>query len=203
MTFSEDESELIALAIDGDRDSLARLLEAYAPELRRRLQGKISTRWQALLSDDDILQQTFADAFMGIRRFQPSGPQAFLSWLVRISQNNLQDAIKHLQTRKSGGQQQQLAAGSDESYHRLMHDIADSISSPSIKAARNEIRQDLQQAIAKLPSGYQRIVLDYDIHGEAAEVVAERIGCSVGAMYMRRSRAHQMLGKIMGGNSPS
>jgi RNA polymerase sigma-70 factor, ECF subfamily len=200
MTILENESELIALAIDGDRDSLGRLLEAYAPELRRRLQGKISTRWQALLSDDDILQQTFADAFMGIKRFQSTGTQAFLAWLVRISQNNLQDAVKHLQANKSGGQQQQVAAGSDESYHRLMHDIADSISSPSIKAARKEIRHDLQQAIAKLPISYQQIVMDYDIHGESAEVVAERVGCSVGAMYMRRSRAHAMLGKIMDTN---
>ncbi len=201
MSILENESELIASAIGGDRDSLGTLLEAYAPELRRRLQGKISTRWQALLSDDDILQQTFADAFMGIKRFQPTGPQSFLSWLARISQNNLQDAIKHLQTQKSGGQQQPFVGGSEESYHRLMHGIADSISSPSFKAARGEIRKDLQQAIAKLPTGYQQIVMEYDINGDSAEEVAKRAGCSVGAMYMRRSRAHQMLGRIMEANA--
>lgn len=197
----ENESDLIALAVSGNREALGKLLETYAPELRNRLRGKISGRWQALLSDDDILQQTFADAFMGIKRFQPTGACSFLSWLVRISQNNLQDAIKHLQTHKSGGDRQQILAGSDESYHRLMHELADSISSPSVKAVRREVGQELRLAIAKLPIGYQQIVTEYDINGEPAETVAERVGCSIGAMYMRRSRAHTLLGKILDANA--
>lgn len=52
----ENECDLIALAVTDDRDSLGQLLAAYAPDLRRRLQGKISTRWQALLIADNILQ---------------------------------------------------------------------------------------------------------------------------------------------------
>ena len=56
------EDELLQQACDGDEKALGKLLDLHAPELRRVVAGKLSTKWQSLLSEEDVLQETFTDA---------------------------------------------------------------------------------------------------------------------------------------------
>lgn len=199
MTNSENEQQLIAEACRGDRQALGQLLTLYAPQLRKRIEGKIDSRWQSQLNEDDILQQTFADAFLGITRFQWNGPGSFIAWLSTLARNNLNDAVKHLQTVKSGGRERRASTSSDESYHQLMHHIAASTSTPSFKAARGESQRELLAALERLPANYRAVIQGYDLDGTPADVLAEQLKCSTGALYMRRSRALSLLAELLGG----
>ena len=75
--------------------------------------------------------------------------------------------------------------------------ISGSITTPSRKLARKEDAERLEQAINQLPDAYREVVVLYDLDGLAAQEAADRIGCTVGALYMRRSRAHAMLAEIL------
>ena len=60
---SPQNEELLQAAVLGDMDALERLLVFYAPKVRQSLVGKINPRWQALVTEDDILQETCMEAF--------------------------------------------------------------------------------------------------------------------------------------------
>ena len=97
----ENEPELVARARNGDEESLALLLRAHGPEVRRSLAGLVPKRWQALLSEEDVLQQTFTDAFLEIGRFVPLGDGAFVAWLKRMARNSLHDALRMLEAQRA------------------------------------------------------------------------------------------------------
>src|SRR5262245_23679710 len=87
--------ELLSKAVGGDTAALATLLERYGGDVRGRLQ--IEPKWSSLIDADDVMQVTYLEAFLQIRRFQPQGLPAFIGWLARIAENNLRDAIKELE----------------------------------------------------------------------------------------------------------
>lgn len=195
------ERDLLQRAVSGDREALGKLLENHSGSVRRSLEGKIDGRWQSQLSEDDVLQQTFADAFQGIHRFHGESEDAFRKWLICIARNNLLDALKHIRAAKSGGLSSRAIPGSDESYHRLMQEISAGQSTPSMHVARVETNERLENAITRLPPAYSLIVRSYDLGSKSAEDLAKELGCSTGAFYMRRSRAHAMLAKLLEGAS--
>lgn len=192
-----EESKLVDQAIQGDREALVQLLEQHGPATRRVITGKIDARWRSVLDEDDIMQQTYTDAFMGIRRFRPEGPESFARWLATLARHNLLDATKHLRAVKTGGNARQVVPSSEESCQRLWEQVSCSISTPSVKVARKETERMLADAIAQLPPAYVQVVTQYDLQGRPVEEIAASLGCSVGAIYMRRSRAHQLLSELL------
>lgn len=195
----EDQSgDLIDRAVAGDQKALSDLLEMHGPSVRRTLTGRIDRRWQAVLSEDDVMQETYADAFLGVGHFRPQGEQAFLRWLTTLARNNLLDAVRSLQTAKNGGDRVRLAnPGGGTSHHDLLVTISASLTTPSRKLGRKEDIELLERGLNQLPASYRDVVVLYDLKGLAAEDAAAQLGCSPGALYMRRSRAHAMLADLL------
>lgn len=198
--------DVLRRAVDGDRDALVTLFERYGPAVRRSLNGKIARRWRSLLSEDDVMQVTFAEAALGIQKLVIRSEAAFRNWLIKVADRNLHDAIKALQTDKRGGQWGRLdtapglSAGgpSDQSFVALYELLCLEANTPSRHVARGEARTALSDAIAALPETYAQVVRLYDLEGRSIEDVAETLNRSPGAVYMLRSRAHQRLHEIMG-----
>jgi DNA-directed RNA polymerase specialized sigma24 family protein len=78
MTQTDD--ELLERARAGSNEALAELLERHGPAVRAGLRGMIPARWRSLLSEDDVMQQTYADAALGLDRFESR--DAFQGWLA-------------------------------------------------------------------------------------------------------------------------
>ncbi len=192
------DNELLSRAVAGDRAALAELLNQSGAALRRKLQGQIARRWQSLLSEDDVLQETYAEAFLDITTFRPESEASFAAWLSSIAQNNLRDAIKGLEAEKRGGQRRRIqVTNADQSLSDLFALLADSGTSPTAHARRLELCQHLQRAIAQLPTAYAHVVQRYDLEGQSADELSTSLGCSTGAVYMRRARAHRTLRAIL------
>jgi RNA polymerase sigma-70 factor (ECF subfamily) len=194
----ENDESLIAEAVAGNQDALVELLRRHGDAARRAVTGKIAARWQSVLNEDDVVQQTYADAFLAIDRLRPRGVDSFRSWLATLTRNNLLDAVKHLSAARSGGKQQHAQPASDESFQRLWTTLAASTSTPSLRARRSESQRILRQAVDRLPKSYRQVVIHYDLEDRTADEVAAIADCSVGAMFMRRARAHTMLADILG-----
>ena len=71
---AQTDEELLVQAIRGDEEALSELLARHGLWIRSRLASKIPAHFQSVLSEDDVLQVTYLDAFLNIVRFQPQGP---------------------------------------------------------------------------------------------------------------------------------
>lgn len=197
-----NETDLLNRAIAGNVEALSALLEDVGPEVRRIVAADFPSRLQSMLSMDDVMQQTYADVFLGIERFVPRGEGAFRAWLIRLAKRNLVDAIRMESAEKRGGTRQRIVACTPEaSFAELYEIISRTQSTPSRKVAATEAKGALEEALTKLPVHYAQVVRLYDLEGQSIEVVAKAVSRSVGATYMLRSRAHDWMGELMGSAS--
>lgn len=196
---SATEANLLELAVNGDNDALSRLLKQHAASVRRAIGGQIPRRWRSLLFEEDVIQETFADAFHDIRRFDPNGDGSFGGWLSSLAKCNLRDAIRMLEAEKRGGDRKRVEVRlSGDSHAALIELLSSDGTTPSRHAICDEARSVLQQAIRKLPPDYRKVVGMYDLEGENIEKTASALGRSHGAVYMLRARAHDWLRELMG-----
>lgn len=195
------ESNLVAQAAGGDTAALSTLLEQHAPHIRREL--RLDSQWLARFDIDDVMQVTFLEAFLHIRRFDPAGSGTFGNWLLHIAQNNLRDLVRESGRAKRpspGGQVH--VVGRDDSYVALIDVLSGTTgATPSRLAADREARNVLDEAIARLPDVYREVVQRFDLEGRSAEEVGKQIGRSPGAVYMLRGRAHDRLRELLGAES--
>lgn len=196
------DADLLTKAIGGDQPAMAELLRRQGPVVRARLASKMSAVWQSALDVDDVMQVTYLEAFMRITQFQPRHEGSFLAWLTLVAENNLRDAIKELERQKRPNPRNRVQAGAgDDSYVALVEMLGATMTTPSIQAARGELKGALDQALQKLPADYAKVIRMYDLEGRDAAEVAKEIGRSPGAVYMLLARAHDRLKDVLGNES--
>lgn len=199
------DTDLLARAVEGDRDALAALVERHAPEVRRRLAPAMPARWSAAFDLDDVMQQAFADAILAVRRFVPRGPGSFTAWLTTLGRNNLLNAIRGLEADKRGGGRPRIVAQpggtAGDSYADLLDRLGGDSATASREVARIEARDALRRAIDELPEVSRAVVQLYDIEGCSIDAVASELGRSPGAVHMLRARAHRLLADRLGTES--
>src|SRR4051812_33693241 len=91
---------LLTRAQAGDQQALADLLTRDGALARAALTHAIADRWQSLLSLDDVMQQTYAEAVVCFARFQDRGQGSFAAWLTALARCTLLDAIRMLEADK-------------------------------------------------------------------------------------------------------
>lgn len=196
---SETHRQLITEAVQGDADALSKLLERHAPALRQALSA--DNTWLSHLELSDVIQVTYLEAFLHIRRFDPQRSDSFGAWLLKIARNNLRDMQRELAAAKRPPPEKRVALDFGQSCAVLIETLTGASGSPSRAAAAKESRELLSQALEKLPEDYRAVVQLYDLEDCPAVEVAEKIDRSAGAVYMLRARAHDRLRAILGTES--
>ena len=196
------DENLLERAVRGERDALVALLKRHGPAARQAVRGRISRRWQSVLCEDDVVQQTYADAVARIQQFDSASEKAFAAWLATIAKRNLSDAVKMLEREKRGGDRRRIEPrDGDGSLLGLCDLLAGTGTTPSGHAARAEARTALQSAIDELPEAYALVVRMYDLEHRPVRQVADALDRSPGAVFMLRARALERLHEIMGATS--
>lgn len=196
------ERSLTTAAVSGNNGALTDLLAQYDPDLRRWLGDRVGRRYRSAFDVDDVLQVTYLEAFLRIRQFSPDRNGTLWTWLKRIAENNLLDAIRELNRDKRPPRGRQVGvAPTDESYVTLITSLNSDETTPSIRAAKEEARGLLDTALGKLPADYEMVVRFYDLLGWSATEVAEEMGRSVGAVHMLKARAHERLAELLGAST--
>ena len=152
----ESEVSMLRKAVAGDQDSLGKLLKDHLDSIRIAIAQQIPKRWQSVLSAEDVVQETFADAIHDIGRFNPDGDGSFCGWLRRIADYNLRDALRMLEAEKRGGARRRVEVErGPDSKITLLDLLTSSGSTPSHHAAGTEATALLEKAIRKLPRDYR------------------------------------------------
>ncbi len=191
---------LLARAAAGDEDALADLLRRAEPALRRAVSADLPRRWQHLLTPEDVLQQTWVDAFCAIAEFAGRDQRAWQAWLTRIAKRNLLDAARMLDAEKRGGRRPPASLDRDSASHTLFARLA-RWTTPSMTLSRGEAADTLRSALADLPDDYRLVVEQYDLLGRPMADIAARLHRSEGAAFMLRARALRVLRQRLGGTS--
>lgn len=195
----QNEPALAKVAAQGDRVALERLLLAHYDEIARRIQPKLPARLQSTQAVEDILQQTFMQAFRDISRFQPQAGPTFGDWLGRIAENRLLDAIKQHDRQKRGGDLVRVEASPNDScLLPLLEWIAGDEPHPSSHAARAEALHALNVAIAGLEPDQRDAIRLRLIEGLSLEETAERLQRTPAAVRGLVHRGKQNLRDAMG-----
>ena len=193
------DGDLMRQAARGDRDALAHLLARHGPTIRTQLAGRIPRHWRPVLSIDDVMQQTYIDAFVDLDRFVPNGKDSFAAWLRSLAKCNLVDVLRMFDAEKRGGDHRRVEPRTrEDSFIALHKRIGESRDTPSRYAARDEAFAALKWAVTQLPDAYRQVVEMYDLEDRSIKEVSARLNRSPGAAFMLRSRAHRRLREIMG-----
>ncbi len=191
-------NDLLHQAVNGSDQALCELFERHGPSIRRRFTRKIPQRWQSVLSLDDLMQETYTDAFLHITDFEPRGESAFESWLATIARHNLINALQMLEADKRGGQRWRAQLVDSDSFDTFYLQLGGTENTPSREAAKLEACSAIKDAMAQLQEDHRIVVQLYDLEGRSVADVSRLIRRSDGAMFMLRARAHRALRQLLG-----
>ena len=128
---------------------------------------------------DDLVQETLVKAWAGQHRFQPGSNM--IAWLFTILRNQLYSEIRK---RK-----------------REVEDVDGAIASRMSVSPAQEHSADLHTIavhLAKLPTGQRQAIMLVAAQGMTYEAAAEVLGCQVGTVKSRVSRARAVLLEQLG-----
>lgn len=193
---------LLDRAREGDREALIELLEACAGRVRARIAPKITGHLRPFLDEDDVMQVTYLEVVTRFQTFAEGNAKGFLTWMTRLAENNLIDAVRMLEADKRPNPRKRVetAGRSDQNgapMQALIDLIGVTVSSPSQAVAGEEAKNALAAVLDRLPPDYATVIRLYDLQGRSASELAAELGRSEGAIYMLRARAHDRLRSML------
>lgn len=150
-------SRSLQAAVSGDVVALEELLLSHHDRLVRRIGRRLPLAIRRTVSVEDVLQQTYAEAFRRITSFEVRGEGAFFRWLAEIADHRLADAIRSGGRAKRGGGNPVLSLDAD-SVARLLDVVVGDGDTPSRVVGRAEVVKAVQIGLAGLPENLRRPV---------------------------------------------
>jgi RNA polymerase sigma-70 factor, ECF subfamily len=176
--------DLIARIEQGDNSAFTPLFEKYQRRLALLIHYKLGHELRRLAEVEDILQETFLEAFRDIERFRYEKPGGFLNWLSRIADHVIADAARfHGRRKRRADLVRFRSVGNPDG-----PEPADS-ATPSRLLAEKENLQALIQKLDSLPEDYRRAILLAKVEGLSNAEMAERLGRSKEAAALLLHRA--------------
>ena len=197
MSQNEERQQLLERAQQGDDSALEQLLWDYASELSRYLAPQMPADLKALVSVDDVLQQTLFEAFKGFSSYREQTGGSFTAWLKTIARHRLLDSIRKTRGRDvaRGG----LPEGTSlSSCPDLVEMVPDTATHASAVARRAEAEHALQLALEHLPQESREILILRYARDLSIDEIAEQTGRTRGSVRGLLDRAKAELRNILG-----
>ncbi len=194
---------LIAAAVAGDRLATGRLLLLHAEALSRFIAVRLPAEVAAVTSAEDVLQDTFVEAFRDIRKFEPRENGTFKGWLTIIAEHQVLYTLDRLRAQKRGGKRQHArpAGQHASSILDLVEHLSDSRNRPSDQAANHEAVLAVCVGLAGLPQAQQDAVRLHHLDGKSIAETAAVLGRPPGAVRGLLQRARTSLREALGRSS--
>jgi RNA polymerase sigma-70 factor, ECF subfamily len=179
----EEDRELVRLSQNGT--------EAAFEELVRRHQQRVFALVGGILRRpedvEDVAQQVFLKAFLGIKRFDQRA--AFSTWLYKIAVNECWDYLRKKKVRP-------LVYESDLSEEQVsrLDGIVSADRPPEGANTRAETRELLERMLSALPEQDRQLLVLKEMEGFSVQELAEILDLNVNTVKVRLFRAR---GRIM------
>lgn len=179
-----DEARVVIRAQTGDVDAFADLIEQY----QQKIFGIIYRMCGPGEDVNDLGQEIFLRAYQAIVKFEYRDQASFRTWLYRIAVNVCINELRRRRRRHriEGQSLDQMVQTESGEVERLVPDYSQL---PDEHAERVELQAIVHVVLRQLPPHHQAPLLMVDIEGHSYEEAATAIGCSLGTLKSRLSRA--------------
>jgi RNA polymerase sigma-70 factor (ECF subfamily) len=181
------EAEAIKQAKEGDAVAFEFLYKAHCRRVYSLCLRMIKNPAEA----EDLTQQAFLQLFRKIGTFR--GESGFSTWLHRVTVNVV---LMHLRRKKPT----EILAEDFEGHSANGEGPREHVSIDTSMLGAIE-RLNLMRAIRKLPAGYKKLFLMYDVIGYAHSEIAGLLGCSIGCSKSQVHKARKRLRRLLLGEA--
>lgn len=173
-------------------------LERFRPVLVTIAEAMISPAYRGDIEASDLVQQTLLEAHAGAGVLAPLDEGPFFGWLRKALQNNLLDAVKHLNTQKHHVSRRVRESELEESFARLEQALVGDETSPSQMASRNEQIATMLSSLQELPDKQRMAIIMKHLQGLSLKEVAASLDLTEAATAGLLHRGRQSLVQRMG-----
>ena len=167
-------------AAQGDRAAFSRLMSATKGDLHRLITRYIGDPDEAL----DLVQESYAAAWLSIRRYDPARP--FGAWLRTIALNKCRDWSRRRRVRRMVRGVMGLDAPEAIT-------VGDPAPGADVRVDERRRLEQLNRALAELPDGQRAPLLLAVLEGRSHAEIGEILGLSPKAVELRIARARKAL----------
>ncbi len=182
------DAEIVQSVLKGDKNSYARLVDAYSERIINYLARMTGNRYEA----EELAQETFVRAYFALRSYKPQFK--FSTWLFKIATNL---CINHLKKRD------RLVHVDDyqDQEGRSVWVMPDprAYRDPAVTAERRELQYHIQTAINQLPPAYRIIIILRHVHGLSYQEIADVTDLPIGTVKSRLGRGRSRLTILLEG----
>ena len=182
-----DDAELIARIQAGDKSACDDCITLHSPALQRLLLRLLGNPQDA----EDVLQETFLNAFRAIDSFE--GRSSLSTWLYRIAYN-----AAMMRLRRPSAPTVSVEETLNEMPGYVPRQLFDWCCLPEETFDSEEVQTELRQAIAAMPESLQTVFMLRELEGMSTEETAVTLDISPSAAKVRLHRARQWLRDTLG-----
>jgi RNA polymerase sigma-70 factor (ECF subfamily) len=180
---SQEDRELVRLSQNGTESAFEELVRRH----QQRIFGLVGGILRRPEDVEDVAQQVFLKAYLGIKRFDQRA--AFSTWLYKIAVNECWDYLRKKKVRPLTYE----ADLSEEQVSRL-DGLATAEKPPEGADERAEAREMIEQLLGTLPEQDRQLLLLKEVEGFSVQELAEILKLNVNTVKVRLFRAR---GRVM------
>ena len=181
------EAAIIARILAGERELFHELIRPYERGLYVAAYSLLRNEADA----EDVAQESVIKAYKGLKSFR--GDAKFSTWLMAITLNEARSRLR--QTK--GDQFDSLDDCAEEHGDYTPSLLADWRDIPSEQLEHKELRQALQEAMARLSPEHREVLILRDVRGMSITETAEATGVNEGLVKVRLFRARLSMQKLL------
>jgi RNA polymerase sigma-70 factor, ECF subfamily len=180
--------DLVKRCQAGDSSAYNELVTRYRNKAFTMIYGMVQNEQDAW----DLAQEGFLKAWRSIHRFK--GESSFYTWLYRIMTNVTIDSLRRKGIHGETEFDDRIAPANVEPGSRT---TPSSVPLPHKKLEQREIRQRIDEAIAKLSPEHRAVIVMKEIEDLQYSEIAEILECSIGTVMSRLFYARKKMQSLL------
>jgi RNA polymerase sigma-70 factor, ECF subfamily len=181
------DAQLVARTLAQDQAAFGQLIDRHASAIVNLSYRMVGNRAEA----EDLAQETFLAAYRALSTFRADSK--FSTWLYRIATNKCKDWLR---VKRPGQGQYDLDA--DESLDLYVTEDR----TPEVLLSRQQVAQELEQAIQRLPPLYREAFVLKHVEGLSYEEMEDILGVSGDTLKMRVYKGRVQLSRELAALNP-
>lgn len=182
------DAQLVAQSLAQNQEAFGQLIDRHAAAIVNLGYRMVGNREEA----EDLAQETFLAAHKALSTFRADSK--FSTWLYRIATNKCKDWLR---VKRPGQGQYDLDA--DESLDLYVSEDR----TPEVLLSRQQVAQELEQAIQRLPPLYREAFVLKHVEGLSYEEMEEILGVNGDTLKMRVYKGRVQLSRELAALNPT
>jgi RNA polymerase sigma-70 factor (ECF subfamily) len=180
----------------GDAQAFVQLFAQHRTLLLRMVELRLDSRLRGRVDASDIVQETYLEAYRRLDSYLRTPKLPFRQWLRQIAYDRTRKASREHRTRQKRTVEREVPLP-ERSSLELARQLLAGDSTPSHRLGRQELAQQLRQALARLPETDREILIMRHFEELSNQEVAALLGLEPGTVSKRHGRAMLRLHRLL------